>query len=142
MERRGSKGGKPIIALSSTAKNGTVSRIVPMLSPGAGVVTSRGLVRYVVTEYGVAYLHGKSIRERAKGADCRSRIPNSGKNYTNIAKDQVVAASVKKRDLQSRGELWRGRRGARLRSMRKNVRAAGFVLSPVHRTVSNSPRRS
>ena len=61
-----SKGGKPIIALSSTAKDGTISRIVPMLSPGAGVVTSRGLVRYVVTEYGVAYLHGKSIRERAK----------------------------------------------------------------------------
>src|SRR5689334_24972762 len=61
-----SKGGKAIIAMSSTAKNGTISRIVPMLSPGAGVVTSRGLVRYVVTEYGVAYLHGKSIRERAK----------------------------------------------------------------------------
>lgn len=61
-----SKGGKPIIALPSTAKNGTVSRIAPMLNPGAGVVTSRGLVRYVVTEYGVAYLHGKSIRERAK----------------------------------------------------------------------------
>ncbi|HUK26546.1 MAG TPA: acetyl-CoA hydrolase/transferase C-terminal domain-containing protein [Terriglobales bacterium] len=61
-----SKGGKPIIAISSTAKNDTISRIVPMLSPGAGVVTSRGLVRYVVTEYGVAYLHGKSIRERAQ----------------------------------------------------------------------------
>jgi 4-hydroxybutyrate CoA-transferase len=61
-----SKGGKPIIALPSTAKNGTISRIAPTLKPGAGVVTSRGLVRYVVTEYGVAYLHGKSIRERAK----------------------------------------------------------------------------
>lgn len=61
-----SKGGKPIIALSSTAKQGTISRIVPTLAPGAGVVTSRGLVRYIVTEYGVAYLHGKSIRERAK----------------------------------------------------------------------------
>jgi acyl-CoA hydrolase len=61
-----SKGGKPIIAISSTAKSGAISRIVPMLSPGAGVVTSRGLIRYVVTEYGVAYLHGKSIRERAK----------------------------------------------------------------------------
>ena len=61
-----SKGGKPIIALSSTAKNGTISRITPMLAPGAGVVTSRGLIRYVVTEYGVAYLHGKSIRERAQ----------------------------------------------------------------------------
>ena len=61
-----SKGGKPIIALSSTAKGGTISRIRPMLAPGAGVVTSRGLIRYVVTEYGVAYLHGKSIRERAQ----------------------------------------------------------------------------
>jgi len=61
-----SKGGKPIIALPSTAKGGTISRIAPMLEPGAGVVTSRGLIRYVVTEYGVAYLHGKSIRERAK----------------------------------------------------------------------------
>lgn len=61
-----SKGGKPIIALPSTAKGGTISRIVPMLDPGAGVVTSRGLIRYVVTEYGIAYLHGKSIRERAR----------------------------------------------------------------------------
>jgi len=61
-----SKGGKPIIAISSTAKDGAISRIVPMLSPGAGVVTSRGLIRYVVTEYGVAYLHGKTIRERAQ----------------------------------------------------------------------------
>jgi 4-hydroxybutyrate CoA-transferase len=61
-----SKGGRPIIAISSVAKEGAISRIVPMLSPGAGVVTSRGLIRYVVTEYGVAYLHGKSIRERAQ----------------------------------------------------------------------------
>jgi acyl-CoA hydrolase len=61
-----SKGGKPIIALASTAKDGKLSRIVPALSPGAGVVTTRGLVRYVATEFGVANLHGKSIRERAK----------------------------------------------------------------------------
>jgi acyl-CoA hydrolase len=61
-----SKGGKPIIAIASTAKDGAVSRIVPTLAPGAGVVTTRGLVRYVVTEHGVAYLHGKSIRERAQ----------------------------------------------------------------------------
>lgn len=60
-----SKGGKPIIAIPSTAKDGEISRIVPMLSAGAGVVTSRGLVRYVVTEFGMAYLHGKCIRERA-----------------------------------------------------------------------------
>jgi 4-hydroxybutyrate CoA-transferase len=61
-----SSGGKPILALPSTAKGGSLSRIVPTLTPGAGVVTSRGLIRYIVTEYGVAYLHGKSIRERAK----------------------------------------------------------------------------
>ncbi|MBZ5628570.1 MAG: 4-hydroxybutyrate CoA-transferase [Acidobacteriia bacterium] len=61
-----SKGGKPIIALPATAKGDTVSRIVPMLDPGAGVVTSRGLTRYVVTEFGIAYLHGKTIRERAQ----------------------------------------------------------------------------
>jgi 4-hydroxybutyrate CoA-transferase len=61
-----SKGGKPIIALCSTAKDGRISRIVPTLSLGAGVVTSRGLIRYVVTEYGVAFLHGKTVRDRAK----------------------------------------------------------------------------
>jgi len=61
-----SKGGKPIIALPSTAKNGMFSRIVPHLALGAGVTTSRGDVHYVVTEYGVADLYGKTVRERAK----------------------------------------------------------------------------
>lgn len=60
-----SRGGKAIIALPSTAKGGTISRIMTYLSPGAGVVTTRAGVHYVVTEYGVAYLHGKSIQERA-----------------------------------------------------------------------------
>lgn len=60
-----SRNGRPIIALPSTAKDGAISRIVPYLSPGAGVVTTRGDVHYVVTEYGIAYLHGKNIRERA-----------------------------------------------------------------------------
>ena len=60
-----SKGGKPIIALPSTAQEGTISRIAPTLSLGAGVVTSRGDVHYVVTEWGVAYLHGHTIQERA-----------------------------------------------------------------------------
>jgi 4-hydroxybutyrate CoA-transferase len=61
-----SKGGKPIIALPSTAKDGEMSRIVPFLKKGAGVVTTRGDVRYVVTEYGVAYLYGKNLQERTK----------------------------------------------------------------------------
>lgn len=60
-----SPGGKPVIALPSTAKNGTVSRIVPFISEGSGVATSRAHVYYVVTEFGVASLRGKSIRERA-----------------------------------------------------------------------------
>jgi acyl-CoA hydrolase len=60
------KGGKPIIALPSTARGGTVSRIVPMLDPGAGVVTTRSDVHYVVTEYGVACLRGKTLRQRAE----------------------------------------------------------------------------
>jgi acyl-CoA hydrolase/GNAT superfamily N-acetyltransferase len=59
------RNGKAIIALPSTAKDGTISRITTRLSPGAGVVTTRAGVHYVVTEYGVAYLHGKSIHERA-----------------------------------------------------------------------------
>lgn len=61
-----SRGGKAIIALPSTAKGGTVSRIVPELSPGAGVVTTRGHVHWVVTEHGAVNLHGKSLRERAE----------------------------------------------------------------------------
>ena len=61
-----SEGGVPIIALPATAKRGTLSRIVPMLKQGAGVVTSRYHVHYVVTEHGVADLYGKTIRQRAK----------------------------------------------------------------------------
>ena len=60
-----SEGGKPIIALTSRTKKG-VSRIVPFLKQGAGVVTTRGHVHYVVTEYGVAHLYGKNLRQRAK----------------------------------------------------------------------------
>jgi acetyl-CoA hydrolase len=61
-----SEGGKPIIALPSTAKNDCISKIVPFLKQGAGVVTSRGDVHYVVTEFGVAQLFGKCVRDRVK----------------------------------------------------------------------------
>lgn len=61
-----SAGGKPIIALPSTAAGGTVSRIALALKPGAGVVTTRGHVRWVVTEYGAANLHGLTLRERGE----------------------------------------------------------------------------
>jgi acyl-CoA hydrolase len=61
-----SKGGKPVIALPATACKGSVSRIVPVLDPGAGVVTSRADVHYVVTEFGAVNLHGKTLRQRAE----------------------------------------------------------------------------
>ena len=59
-------GGKPIIALPSTARQGEISRIVPFLSQGAGVVTSRADVHYVVTEHGIAQLHGKNLKDRSR----------------------------------------------------------------------------
>ena len=81
-----SEGGKPIIALPSTTKDGKNSRIVTQLKPGAGVVTSRGDVHYVVTEYGVAHLFGKTIKER-----CRALIkiahPGYREELTNYAKN-------------------------------------------------------
>lgn len=59
-----SSGGRAIIVMPSTNESGTKSRIVNTLEPGSGVVISRGTVHYVATEYGVAYLHGKSVQER------------------------------------------------------------------------------
>lgn len=80
-----SKGGKPIIALPSAAKGGKISKIVPTLQVGAGVVTTRADVHHVVTEYGVAYLHGKNLRQRAEALisiahpDFRSMLENEAK---------------------------------------------------------------
>ncbi len=90
-----SKGGKPIIVLPSTAKNGTVSRIVPFLDQGAGVVTSRGDVHYIVTEYGIANLHGKNLRERALSLisiahpDFRDEILDYAKKRNLVHMDQM-----------------------------------------------------
>ena len=61
-----SEGGKAFIALASTAKGGTISRIVPRLAPGSGVVTTRGHVQWVVTEHGAVNLRGRSLRQRAE----------------------------------------------------------------------------
>lgn len=60
-----SEGGRSVIALPATACGGTVSRITSLLAPGAGVVTTRAHVHYVVTEYGVANLRARSLTERA-----------------------------------------------------------------------------
>jgi len=59
------RGGRTVLAMQATADNGAVSRIVPQLKPGAGVTLCRGDIHYVVTEFGIAYLHGKNVRERA-----------------------------------------------------------------------------
>jgi acyl-CoA hydrolase/GNAT superfamily N-acetyltransferase len=91
-----SKGGRPIIALPSTAEDGTISRIVPRLKPGAGVVTSRGDVHYVVTEYGVADLYGRNARQRAMGLvgiahpDFRQELLAFAKERRYVLQDQVI----------------------------------------------------
>jgi len=82
-----SKKGLPIIALPSTAKKGEISRIVPFLKRGAGVVTTRGDVKYVVTEYGVAYLHGKNLKERTE-ALINIAHPNFKDDLIKEAKDR------------------------------------------------------
>jgi acyl-CoA hydrolase len=84
-----SRGGKPIIALPSTAKEGNLSRIVPYLKPGAGVVTSRADVHYVVTEYGVAYLHGKNLRERVKALSAIAH-PNFREELEKAARERLI----------------------------------------------------
>ena len=81
-----SKGGKPIIALPSTTKKDTISRIVSTLKPGAGVVTSRGDVHYVVTEFGIADLAGKHVRERVN-AMIKIAHPNFHDELEKYAKD-------------------------------------------------------
>ncbi|MBT8378664.1 MAG: 4-hydroxybutyrate CoA-transferase [Ignavibacteria bacterium] len=81
-----SEGGKPIIALPSTTKDGKVSRIVPQLRQGAGVVTSRGDVHYIVTEHGVAHLFGKSLKERAREL-IKIAHPNFRDDLTKFAKE-------------------------------------------------------
>ncbi|HPR64966.1 MAG TPA: acetyl-CoA hydrolase/transferase C-terminal domain-containing protein [Thermoanaerobaculia bacterium] len=83
------KGGKPIIALPSTTKNDTVTRIVPMLKPGAGVVTTRADIHFLVTEFGIANLHGKSLHERAR-AMIEIAHPNFRDELTEEAKRRRV----------------------------------------------------
>ncbi len=90
-----SSGGKTILALPSTAKHDTVSRIVPFLGSGAGVTLHRGDTHYVVTEYGIAYLRGKNVRERAMELisiahpKFRSWLIEEARNASLIFKDQA-----------------------------------------------------
>lgn len=80
-----SKGGLPIIALPSTAKNDTISRISPMLTEGSGVTTTRNDVHFIVTEFGVASLYGKTIRQRAQEL-IRISHPNFRDELTHAAR--------------------------------------------------------
>lgn len=93
---RRSRGGRPILALPSTAEDGRISRIQASLEAGAGIVTSRGDVHTVVTEYGVAELWGKNVRERAMALiaiahpDFRSELLADAKRRRYVFFDQVV----------------------------------------------------
>lgn len=105
------RGGKPIIALPSTAKKGTTSRIVSHLSEGAGVVTTRGDVHYVVSEYGVAYLHGKNMRERALALiniahpDFRKQLLDEAKVRKYAFVDQLPPLGVYPAELEKEATL-------------------------------------
>lgn len=118
-------GGKPIIALPSTAKRGELSRISATLTEGAGVVTSRGDVRYVVTEYGIADLLGKNIRERALSLitiahpDFRNDLLAAAKKRHYVFIDQLEPRGVYPRDFERRVKAKGG---------------DGFLLRPIRAT--------
>jgi acyl-CoA hydrolase/GNAT superfamily N-acetyltransferase len=88
--------GKTILAIRSTARNEEISRIVPLLREGTGVTLNRGDVHYVVTEYGIAYLHGKNIRERAMSLisiahpKFRPWLMEEAKHQCLIYQDQII----------------------------------------------------
>ncbi len=88
-------GGKTILTLQSTAEGGKVSRIVPLIERGAGITLTRSDVHYVVTEYGIAYLHGKNVRERAMDLIAiahpkfRSWLIKKAKELNLVYKDQA-----------------------------------------------------
>ncbi|MBD3194194.1 MAG: GNAT family N-acetyltransferase [Candidatus Lokiarchaeota archaeon] len=91
-----SKGGKPIIALPSTKNGGKESRIVPHLDEGAGVILSRADIHYVVTEWGVSYIHGKTIRDRVielisiAHPKFRQELLDEAKNLHYVYSDQIL----------------------------------------------------
>ncbi len=93
-----SPGGKTILVMESTAEQGTISRVVPLLKAGAGAMVGRGDVQYVVTEYGIAYLEGKSVRERAMSLIAvahprfRPRLVEEAKKERIIYRDQAFVA--------------------------------------------------
>ncbi|KJU82020.1 4-hydroxybutyrate coenzyme A transferase [Candidatus Magnetobacterium bavaricum] len=100
------RGGKTILTLQSTAQEGQISRIVPFLGEGAGVTLNRGDVHYVVTEYGIAYLYGKNIRQRAMELIAiahpgfRAQLVEQARALNIIYSDQVYISTNRALDQQ------------------------------------------
>jgi acyl-CoA hydrolase/GNAT superfamily N-acetyltransferase len=124
--------GKSILVLQSTAQNDSVSRIVPLLTEGAGVTLTRGDVHYVVTEYGIAYLHGRNIRERAMALISIAHpkfqpwLIEEARKFSLIYKDQAY--------LEGQG----GRYPENLETYRTTKSALRILLRPVK--ISDEPR--
>jgi ribosomal protein S18 acetylase RimI-like enzyme len=120
-----SPGGKTILAIPSTAAGGNASRIVPFLQEGAGVTLSRGDIHYIVTEYGIAYLHGKNIRERAMDLIAiahpkfREQLIRKARDRNLIYKDQAFIAGL------------RGEYPAEVEVYKKTSSGLSFLLRPV-----------
>ncbi len=118
-------GGKTVLVVQSTAKNGEVSRIVPFLEEGAGVTLNRGDIRYVVTEFGIAYIHGKNIRERAMDLisiahpKFRSWLLEEAKKHNLIYKDQAYIPGKK------------GEYPEHLETYRTTFKGFGMTIRPV-----------
>jgi len=110
------RNGKTILALQATAEDGKTSRIVPFLKEGAGVTLHRADIHYVITEYGIAYLHGKNIRERAMelisiaAPKFRPRLIEEAKKLNLIYKDQAFIPG-KKGEYPERLETYRTTKG-------------------------------
>ncbi len=119
------KGGKTILALPSTSENDEISRIVPFLNEGSGVTLTRGDIHYVVTEYGIAYLHGKNVRERAMALISIAHpshqpwLIEEAKKYSLIYKDQAFIPGEK------------GKYPAELETRRATSSGLEFFLRPV-----------
>jgi acyl-CoA hydrolase/GNAT superfamily N-acetyltransferase len=109
--------GKSIMVLPSTTDDGKMSRVVPYPSPGSGVVVTRGDIHYVVTEYGVAYVHGKSIRERAMALiniahpDFREELLEAAKKQGYIYKDQTLPVVLYPKEYET---YWTDRKGTEI----------------------------
>ncbi len=124
-------GGKTILTLPSTSKGGKISRIVPFLKEGAGVTLTRGDIHYVVTEYGIAYLHGKNVRERAMALisiahpDFQPWLIKEAKEASLIYRDQAFIPGEK------------GEYPAELETLRTTKSGLEFRLRPVK--ISDEP---